>query len=116
MSAWIQIILYVGLLLAITKPLGLYLYRVLDANGRTFLDPVVRPFERLLYKIFGVDPQQEQNWKQYCVAMLIFSMISMLFTYAILRLQGLLPWHGYVDALSNKTALTPSLSFNTAAS
>jgi len=115
-SGWIQLFIFIGALLAITKPLGVYLYHVLDANGKTFLDPVLRPFERLLYRIFGVDPQNEHNWKQYCVAMLMFSMVSMLFTYGILRLQGHLPWHQYVDALPNKTALHPALSFNTAAS
>ena len=115
-SGWIQILLYVGALLLITKPLGVYLYHVLDANGKTFLDPVLRPFERLLYKLFGVNPQKEHNWKQYGSAMLIFSMISMLFTYGVLRMQDHLPWHGYVDALPDKTPLTPALSFNTAAS
>jgi potassium-transporting ATPase potassium-binding subunit len=115
-SGWIQLLLYVGLLLLITKPLGIYLFRVLDARGRTFLDPVLRPVERLLYKLFGVDPQREHTWKQYTVAMLIFSMVGMVFTYAILRLQGVLPWHQYIDQLANKTELTPALSFNTAAS
>jgi K+-transporting ATPase ATPase A chain len=115
-SGWIQILLYVGILLAITKPLGIYLYHVLDVNGKTFLDPLLRPIEKLLYKIFGVDPHKEQDWKQYGVAMLMFSMITMLFTYGILRLQDHLPFHQYVDALSNKTVLTPALSFNTSAS
>jgi K+-transporting ATPase ATPase A chain len=113
---WIQLLLFCGVLLAITKPLGVYLYRVLDANGKTWLDPVLRPIERLLYKLFGVDSTKEQDWKQYCVAMLMFSMVTMLFTYAVLRFQDHLPWHSYVDALSNKTALTPALSFNTSAS
>jgi K+-transporting ATPase ATPase A chain len=113
---WIQLLLYCGVLIAITKPLGVYLYRVLDANGKTFLDPVLRPVERLLYKLFGVDPQKEQDWKQYCVAMLVFSMVTMLFTYAVLRLQDHLPWHQYVDALPNKTTLNYALVFNTSAS
>jgi K+-transporting ATPase ATPase A chain len=116
MSSCIQILLFVGVLLAITKPLGIFLFRVLDANGKTFLDPLMRPIERLLYKLFGVDPRREQNWKQYGAAMLMFSMVTMLFTYGILRLQDHLPWHGYVDALSNKNPLNPALSFNTAAS
>jgi K+-transporting ATPase ATPase A chain len=115
-SGWIQLLIFVGLLVAITRPVGIYLFHVLDPNGKTFLDPVLRPIERLIYKLFGIDPQKEQSWKQYAVAMLAFSLVSMLFTYAILRLQDHLPWHGYVDALPNKTALTPALSFNTAAS
>src|SRR5690349_10326061 len=115
-SGWIQLILYVAVLLAITKPLGFYLYHVLDANGKTWLDPVLRPIERLLYRLFGINPQKEQDWKQYCVDMLIFSLVTMLFTYGILRLQDHLPWHQHVDALSNKNPLNPALSFNTSAS
>src|SRR4051794_5073474 len=115
-SGWLQLLLFIVVLLAITRPLGAFLYRVLDANGKTFLDPVLRPIERLLYKLFGVDPQKEQDWKQYCVAMLLFSMVTMLFTYGILRLQDHLPWHSYVDALPNKTTLNQALVFNTSAS
>ena len=116
LSNWIQVLLYVGLLLAIPKPLGIYLFHVLDAEGKTYLDPLLRPIERLLYKLFGVNPRKEQTWVQYGVAMLMFSMVTMLFTYGILRLQNHLPFHQYVDALSNKTELTPALSFNTSAS
>ncbi len=114
--AWLQVLLYVGVLLAITKPLGIYLFHVLDADGKTWLDPVLRPIEKLLYKLFGVDPHKEQDWKQYSVAMLIFSMVTTVFTYIVLRLQDYLPWHAYVNALSNKTVITPALAFNTAAS
>ena len=113
---WIQLVLYIAALLAITKPLGLYLVRVLDASGKTFLDPVLRPVERLLYRLLGVDPLKEQSWKQYSVAMLLFSAVTAVFSYAVLRLQGHLPWHQAVDSLANKTALTPGLSFNTAVS
>src|SRR5262245_59912745 len=115
-SGWIQLLLFVGVILLITKPLGISLYHVLDPNGKVWLYAILRPIERVIYKIFGVDPQKEQDWKHYCVAMLVFSMVSMLFTYGILRLQDHLPWHSNVDALANKTALTPALSFNTSAS
>jgi K+-transporting ATPase ATPase A chain len=121
-SGWIQLLLYVAVLLLITKPLGIFLYRVLDTKGKTFLDPVLKPTERLLYKIFGVDPAKEHTWKQYTIAMLVFSMVSMLFTYAILRFQGHLPWYEGKDGvtlvgnLSNKTEVTAPLAFNTAAS
>ena len=118
LSGWIQLAVYVGILLAITKPMGLYLLRVLDperAGGGTFLDPVLGPIERLIYKIIGVDPKREHSWKQYLVAMLIFSLITMVITYGILRLQSHLPMN-YVDSLSNKTAMTTDLAFNTAAS
>src|SRR5271170_7726035 len=88
---WIQLAFYLGLLLLITKPLGLYLLQVLDAKGRTWLDPVVGPLERLTYRLGGVDPNKEQHWKQYTISMSIFSLVTMLVTYAILRLQALLP-------------------------
>ena len=88
---WIQFGIYVGSLLALTRPMGAYLFQVLDAQGKTFLDPALRPIERCLFSIFRVDPSQEQTWKQYAVSMLAFSLVGALFTYAILRLQHLLP-------------------------
>jgi K+-transporting ATPase ATPase A chain len=110
-SGWLQLALYVLVLLAITKPLGLYLVQVLDANGKTFLDAVVRPIERLTYRILGVWPEREQSWIQYAVAMLVFSVISMIFTYGILRLQDHLPLNP-----QKLPAVADHLSFNTAAS
>jgi K+-transporting ATPase ATPase A chain len=110
-NGWIQLALYVGVLLLITKPLGLYLLRVLDARGKTFLDPIMRPIERLTYKLLCVDPEKEHDWKRYTAAMLIFSFVTMLFTYAILRLQDILPLNPQKMA-----ALSEHLSFNTAAS
>src|ERR1700719_1664407 len=110
-SGWIQLLLYVGILLAITKPLGLYLCQVLDADGKTFLDPVLKPLERLTYKLTGVDAKQEQDWKRYAAAMLLFSLVSMLFTYAILRLQAVFPLNPQKLA-----GLSEHLAFNTAAS
>jgi potassium-transporting ATPase potassium-binding subunit len=110
-SGWIQLLLYVGALLVITKPLGLYLVQVLDADGKTFLDPVVKPFERLTYKICGINPKREHDWKHYTIAMLIFSAVGMLFTYAILRMQAVLPLNP-----QKMTAVSEHLSFNTAAS
>lgn len=116
-SGWIQLLLFLGVLLAITKPLGIYIVKVLDANGKTFLDRIFKPVERFCYWLFRVDPLKEQSWKQYAVAMLVFSMVSMLFTYGVLRLQDYLPFHQHIDDLgSSKTVLTPALSFNTASS
>jgi potassium-transporting ATPase potassium-binding subunit len=118
-SGWIQLAIYVGLLVALTKPLGIYLHQVLDpghAGKGTFLEPILGGLERIIYKIMGVDPKREQNWKQYAVAMFVFSAVTALFTYGVLRLQGHLPWHGNVDALSDKTPMTPDLAFNTSAS
>jgi K+-transporting ATPase ATPase A chain len=114
-SGWIQLILYVGSLLAITKPLGLYLCQVLDVDGRTFLDPVFKPLERLTYKVIGVDPKEEHDWKRYATAMLLFSLVSMLFTYAILRLQAVLPFQSLFNP-QKLSAVSEHLSFNTAAS
>jgi K+-transporting ATPase ATPase A chain len=121
-SGWIQFLLYLGVLLAITKPLGIYLVKVLDARGKTFLDRLIKPVERLCYRLFGVDPEKEHDWKQYTIAMLVFSMVGMLFTYGILRLQQYLPWYQgkdgvtFVGNLPNQTEMNPHLAFNTAAS
>ena len=110
-NAWFQFALYVGALLLLTKPLGLYLVQVLDARGRTWLDPVVKPFERLTYRLCGIDPAAEQGWIGYTVAMLLFSLVSLLFTYFILRYQDHLPLNP-----QNFPGLTPHLAFNTAVS
>ena len=114
-SGWIQLLIYVLLLLAITKPLGIYLMRVLDADGKTFLDLPIKWLEKLTYKLCGVDPRKEQNWKQYSVSMLIFSVVSMFFTYAILRLQDKLPLQGLLNP-QKLPGLPEHLAFNTAVS
>ena len=79
-------------MLAITKPLGLFLCRVLDASGKTFLDPLVKPFEKLTYKLCGIDPKKEQDWKQYTIAMLVFSAVTMVIAYLIFRFQDMMPF------------------------
>src|ERR1039458_544495 len=112
---WIQLALFVGLLLLITKPLGLYLLQVLDARGRTWLDPIVGPLERLTYRLGGVDSSKEQHWKQYTISMLIFSLFTMLVTYAILRLQAFLPLQHLLNP-QGFSAVGDHLAFNTAAS
>jgi potassium-transporting ATPase potassium-binding subunit len=111
MYGWLQLAAFVGLLLLPTKPMGLYLFRVMDGEGRTFLDPVLKPVELLFYRIFRVDRKQEQDWKQYTISMLMFSLIGLLFTYLILRLQHLLPLNP-----QGFGPLSPDLAFNTAAS
>src|SRR6267378_3946027 len=110
-SGWLQLALYVVALAIITKPMGLYLLRVLDVNGKTWFDPVLRPLERFTYRVMGVDPAKEHDWKQYTLAMLLFSLVGCLFTYAILRLQHLLPLNP-----QGFGALSPDLAFNTAVS
>ena len=108
---WIQLALYILVLLLLTKPVGLCLVRVLDAEGTTFLDPVLRPVERLLYRLFGMDPKKEQGWIPYTVSILSFSLVGLLFTYAILRLQHLLPLNP-----QGFGPVSPDLAFNTAVS
>ena len=108
---WLQLVLFVGLLALITRPIGLYLVQVLEPGGRTWLDPLVRPFERLTYRILGVQPDREHDWKQYTSAMLAFSLVSLVFTYLILRFQHLLPLNPQGFA-----GLDHPLAFNTAVS
>ena len=113
-SGWLQFALYFAALVLITKPMGLYLLQVLDANGRTWLDPVLRPLERLTYRLMRVDRNKEHNWKQYTLAMLLFSLVSCLFTYAILRLQNLLPLNPQgLGAVSADLAFNTAVSFTT---
>jgi K+-transporting ATPase ATPase A chain len=115
----LQILLYFVLILAITKPIGVFMARVF-AGERTFLHPVLRPFERLVYRLVGVKEDAEQRWTQYCGAVLAFSFFSFLFVYLLQRLQGMLPFNpmgfGTSSAPQNATALTPDLAFNTAVS
>jgi len=108
---WLQLGLFVAAIALITKPMGLYLVQVLDAKGRTWFDPVLRPLEKFTYRLMGVDADREQDWKRYTLAMLLFSAVSCLFTYAILRLQNHLPLNP-----QGLGALSPDLAFNTAAS
>src|SRR5262249_6402235 len=110
-SGWLQLVLFVTALAVITKPMGLYLVRVLDPNGRTWFDPLLRPLERMTYRLMGVRPEREQDWKQYTLAMLWFSLVGCLFTYAILRLQQLLPLNP-----QGFGPLAADLAFNTAVS
>jgi len=108
---WLQLILFVAILLACTRPLGVYLKSVLDADGKTFLDPMARPLERLLYRLAGIACKIEQTWKQYAVSLCLFSLVSLLFTYAVLRLQHLLPLNP-----QGFGPVSPDLAFNTAVS
>jgi len=112
---WTQLALYLGLLLLITKPLGLYLVQVLDAQGRTWLDPILKPLERLTYRFSGIDPDKEQHWKQYTISMLIFSLVTTLMTYAILRLQAILPLQHLLNP-QGFSGVQDHLAFNTAMS
>ena len=111
---WVQLALFTGLLLLLTWPTGVYLFQVLDGSGKTFLAPLLRPVERTLYFLMRVDPQNEQDWKQYTVSMLAFSLAGVLFTYAILRLQHLLPLNPQgLGPFSDHQAFNTAVSFTT---
>ena len=86
----LQIILYFVVLVGLGYPLGMFMARVYKRE-RTFLDPVLGPVERLVYKVCGVKADEEMDWKQNAVAMLIFNIVGILFVFALQRLQGLLP-------------------------
>src|SRR6202162_6392248 len=109
-NGWLQILVFLALIFAVTKPLGVFMARVF-AREKTFLDPVMRPIERLLYRVTGVDETQEMRWTEYAVAMLLFSAVSMLVLYVLERVQVWLPWNP--QHLAN---VAPDLAFNTAAS
>ncbi|MEO8378210.1 MAG: potassium-transporting ATPase subunit KdpA [Acidobacteriota bacterium] len=108
--AFLKIAIFYLLILAVTKPLGLYMRRVFSGEATPF-DPVALPLERLLYRLGGVDPAKEHDWKQYTMAMLVFNGIGLLFTYVIQRVQHLLPLNP--DKLG---AVAPDLAWNTAVS
>ena len=115
LNSWTQLALYIGALLLITKPLGLYLVQVLDAQGQTWLDRLVKPIERATYRVCGIDPEREQGWQGYTVSMLLFSLAGMLLTYFILRYQDFLPFQSLFNP-QKLPGVNPHLAFNTAAS
>src|ERR1700736_2248995 len=109
-NGWIQILLFLVLILAVTKPLGIFMARVFNRE-KTFMDPVLRPIERLLYRVTGVDENHEMRWTEYAVAMLLFSVVSMLVLYVMQRAQAFLPFNP-----QKVRSVAPALAFNTAAS
>jgi len=110
LNGWLQIALFIALILLLAKPMGSYMTRVFDRR-RTWLDPVLVPCERLLYKLTGVNPDEEMRWTQYAIAMLVFSAATLVLTYAIERLQQFLPLNP-----QHLAAVAPDLAFNTAVS
>ncbi len=107
---WIQILLFCAIVVALVKPLGWYMTRVFSGEA-TFLSPVLRPVERGLYWIGGVDEKREQHWLTYTVAMLLFHVGGFLIIYGLMRLQAVLPFNP-----AEQSAVAPDLSFNTAIS
>jgi potassium-transporting ATPase potassium-binding subunit len=110
-NGWFQILLFMALIVLITKPLGIYMARVFSRE-KTFMDPVLRPIEQLLYRVTRVDDEHEMRWTEYAIALLLFSFVSMLVLYLMERLQGYLPFNPQKFG-----AVGPAhLAFNTAAS
>jgi len=110
-NGWMQIAVFLALILTITKPLGVFMAKVFSGE-KTFLDFALRPLERLLYRVTGVDETREMRWTEYATTMLLFSGASMLLLYLIERAQHLLPWLNP----QKFAAVPPTLAFNTAAS
>jgi K+-transporting ATPase ATPase A chain len=110
LNGWAQIALFFALLLLLTRPIGHYMTAVFERR-KSFLDPVLTPVERLLYRVTGIDPAEEMHWTIYLVAMLLFSLATLVLTYVIERLQGHLPWNP-----QHLAAVAPDLAWNTAIS
>ncbi|HWZ45277.1 MAG TPA: potassium-transporting ATPase subunit KdpA [Candidatus Saccharimonadales bacterium] len=110
LNGWLQILLFFAVVLALTKPMGAFMAKVFSRE-RTWLDPVMRPVEKLLYRLTGVDEEREMRWTEYSIAMLLFSAVSMVALYLLQRLQHGLPLNpqGFAN-------VPPDLAFNTAAS
>jgi len=109
-NGWSQILLFFAIIFAITKPIGLFMARVFSGE-RTFMDPVLKPVERVLYRLTRVDPEREMTWIEYAVSMLLFSGVTMLVLYLMQRVQLYLPWNP--QKLAN---VGQELAFNTAGS
>jgi K+-transporting ATPase ATPase A chain len=110
LNGWLQILLFLALVLAVTKPLGLFMAHVFNRE-RTFLDPVLRPIERVIYRLTGVRETHEMRWTEYAVAMLLFNLVTMIVLYAMQRVQHVLPLNP-----QGLGAVEPGSTFNTAAS
>jgi len=109
-NGWFQIGLYVLVLFLITKPIGIFLTRVFERQ-KTFLDPLLRPVERLIYRLCGVHENKEMRWTEYGTTMLVFSAVSLILLYLFERLQQWLPWNP--QRFAN---VSPDLAWNTAVS
>src|SRR5499433_2592012 len=92
LNGWLQILMFLVLVFLVTKPMGVFMARVFNRE-KTLMDPVLRPIERLLYRVTGVDENHEMRWTEYAISMLLFSVVSMIVLYAMERLQGYLPFN-----------------------
>lgn len=113
LNGWLQIFLFIATVLLLAKPMGSYLRCVFERR-KTFLDPVLAPCERLLYRVTGVNPEQEMPWTEYAIAMLIFSAATMALTYIVERLQHLLPLNPqHLPGIESALAFNTAISFTT---
>lgn len=113
LNGWLQIFLFIAAVLLLAKPMGSYLARVFERR-KTFLDPVLVPCERLLYRMTGIKPEEEMRWTEYAIAMFVFSAATLLLTYLIERLQHLLPLNPqHLPAVEPALALNTAISFTT---
>ena len=112
-NGWLQIVLYLVVLVLLVKPLGLYLAQVYQGE-RTFLSPVIAPLERLTYRLAAIHPESEMEWKTYTIAVLLFSGVGFIFLYLLQRIQGFLPLNPTgMGAVSPDSSLNTAISFVT---
>jgi len=112
-NGWIQIIIFFAAILVCAKPLGVYMTKVFERE-KTFADVVFRPVERLIYRVTGIDESKEMRWTEYATAMLLFSLVSLLVTYALERLQQYLPLNPqHLPSVAPDLALNTAISFTT---
>ncbi len=109
-NGWLQFFAFFAALLLLMRPLGLYIALVLEGK-KTFLDPVLKPVERSIYRLTGIRQEDEMGWQEYALALLMFSLVSLVLTYLIERLQHVLPWNP-----QHLAAVAAQLAWNTAAS
>src|SRR5260370_26321425 len=112
LNSVLQVVIFLVIVLLLTKPVGLYLYKVFNGQ-RTWLSPVLVPVERFFYRLCGISAEEEQKWTGYMISVLIFSVVGMLLLYAFERTQQ---WQGTLFNPQGLPNVEPQLAFNTAAS
>ena len=117
LNGWLQILVFIAIIVAVTKPIGVFMTHLFEGQ-RTFLHPLLRPVERLIYRLTGVDEEREMHWTEYAASMLLFSLVSLLLLYFIQRLQAYLPFNPQklagVDSAASATSGYVASAFNTA--
>ncbi|MGI4854792.1 MAG: potassium-transporting ATPase subunit KdpA [Janthinobacterium lividum] len=113
LNGWLQIALFIALISLLAKPMGTYMAAVFERR-KTFMDPVFGGLERLLYRITGINPEEEMRWTQYAAAMLVFSAMTLVLTYLVERLQRVLPLNPqHLPGVESGLALNTAISFTT---